>query len=438
MKNKSPVISIIGIPNTGKSTLFNRLVQKRKALVHSLPGMTRDVIKATMTIKDNQYNLQDTGGFFDDAKTINQEINKKVIKVSKESDLIIFLFDSKRDLLGFEKDLYLEIKKTNQNILHVMNKIDNPSTHFMPPSYYCLKADFILISADHNIGIGNLLDRIQEQLSDCESKTELPVEATKISFIGKPNVGKSSLINKLLNEDKIIVTPLPGTTRDSVEYELHRNNKVLQLVDNAGIRKMQKIQESTEKAAVIRAKKNIKNTDIILFILDISSKITREDMTISSLVVESHKPVIIVCNKWDLIQEKQDATHYHKKIRRRFNKLPYATIVFTSAVSKKGLFSILDHADRISENRSKDIKTSYLNKLIKDLVNEKKLYTVNNKRFDPKYCVIESRAPFFIRFYVTSVTRLKPHSEKYLKNRIRESLGVEGIPIFFKTIHNEK
>ncbi|MCP4217929.1 MAG: ribosome biogenesis GTPase Der, partial [bacterium] len=303
---KSPLITIVGVPNTGKSTLFNRLIGANKALVHSTPGMTRDIYKKDLDIENKSFKLQDSGGFFQDDKIITEEINKRIFREVEKSDLVLFLFDGRREMLGYEKDLFLEIKKLNDRIIPIINKVDHPRVFLLPNSYYALKEEFSNISAEHKEGIDELLERILESFEGY-NKPFSPDEEEhmRISIMGKPNVGKSSIINRILNDDFVIVSPIAGTTRDSVDLEIKRKGKTFILVDNAGIRKLQKVKESTESAAVIRAEKDIRNADIIIFVIDVSKKIDQNDLLIAHKLLKAAKPVIIAANKWDLVIEKE-------------------------------------------------------------------------------------------------------------------------------------
>jgi len=429
---KIPVITIIGVPNTGKSTLFNRLIGERKALIHSQPGMTRDIFRKTFEISNNLYHIQDSGGFFLDTDIITDEINRKIIEEANNSDLIIFLFDGRRELLDYEKDLFLNLRKINQNIIPVINKVDNPQTYFLPNSYYRLKLEYILISAEHNLGVDELLDSIETSLKGLSTANKLQVlPETRISIVGKPNVGKSSLINTILKKDCVIVSPLPGTTRDSVDLEIKINKKKFILVDNAGIRKLFKVKEDTESAAVIRAEKNIKKADLVIFVLDLSKKIDRNDLFIAKKILNSAKPVIITANKWDLINDPDKSQNILKKIKQRFNFFYFAPFILTSVKTGKNIQKIINLVEEIERTVDTKIKTSSLNTIIQNILREKKMIMNNNRIFNPKYATIESYNPLFIRFFIKTKSRLKPHIELYLKKRLIKDLGIEGIPIFF-------
>jgi len=438
---KIPLITIIGVPNTGKSTLFNRLIGKRKALVHSQAGMTRDIYKQLYKMNDKEFYLQDSGGFFPDDHIITEEINKRIYREAKKSDLVIFLFDGKRELLGYEKELFLEIKKISPKVIPVINKVDNPQSYILPSSYYQLKLDFLLISAEHNQEVEELIDAIDLHFSQYQTietppnNDNAPDRAKpRISIMGKPNVGKSSIINKILKDDCVIVSPLPGTTRDSVDIEVKREQKTFILVDNAGIRKLKKVKEGTESAAVIRAEKDIANADIIIFVIDISRRIDQTDLLIAQKILKSAKPVIVACNKWDLVsnEEKQRGQNLLSRAKESFNFLFFAPFVLVSALNGKNVFLLLDQAEAIHRKLSEKIKTAELNAVITGILQEKKFLTESNTLFKAKYVSIESYRPFFIRFYTHSERKLKPSHESYIKKRILQSFNLEGIPVFFK------
>jgi GTP-binding protein len=427
-----PLITIVGVPNTGKSTLFNRMIGRRKALVHSQAGMTRDIFRQKLKINEQWFNLQDSGGFFLNKDIINAEINKKIFKAAKNSQLIIFLFDGKRELLGYEKDLFLEIKKLHKIIIPVLNKVDNLDSYLQPQSYYSLKNDYIHISAEHNLGVEVLFDKISQALHRDNQPVSDLKSAARISIIGKPNVGKSSLINKILDDEMVIVSPLPGTTRDSVDLEVKRNQQMFVLVDNAGIRKLQKIAEDTESAAVIRAEKEMRNSDIIIFVIDISKRIDQNDMLIAQKIVRAAKPVIIAGNKSDLLGDNAGSNKFLALTQSRFNALHFAPIIAVSAQSGKNIFQMLDMAAALNDKLNVKIKISALNEIVKRVLREKKLTTSDKRIFSPKFISIESYRPFFIKFHCKSSQRLNDADELFLKKRLTQELDLIGIPIFFK------
>ncbi len=430
--NALPLITIVGVPNTGKSTLFNRILGKRKALVHNQPGMTRDIFRQKVEIGGHRVDLQDSGGFFPDKEIINAEINKKIFKAAEDSDLIIFLFDGKRELLGYEKDLYLQIRRLHKPIIPVINKADKMDAFLVPSSYYELKADLMQISAEHNLGVETLLEAVTNVLGDASQAVLEPLPAARISIIGKPNVGKSSLINKIVNDDLVIVSPLPGTTRDSVDLEVRRNQQTYILVDNAGIRKMQKIKEGTESAAVIRAENELRQTDVVIFVIDISKRVDQNDLLIAQKVVKAAKPVIIAGNKSDLLAPGTASDKFFAQARNRFHSLYFAPFIAVSALTGKNVFQMLDLAEVVTAKVDRKIQLSRFNELVKKLLREKKLTTADHKIFSPKYISIESQRPFFVKFHCKSSQRLNPSDEIFLKKRLTQELDFVGIPIFFK------
>jgi GTP-binding protein len=430
---KIPLITIIGVPNTGKSTLFNRLLGQRKALVHSDSGMTRDIFRNPWEINGKLFHLQDSGGFFPDDHIITAEINKRIFKAARDSDLVLFLFDGKRELLGYEKDLFLKIKKISPGVIPVINKVDKPESYLLPSSYWLLKEDFLLISAEHNLEIETLQEAIEKKFARYGPATDKFGNAsTRISIIGKPNVGKSSIINKILRDEQAIVSPIPGTTRDSVDLEVKRKDRRFILVDNAGIRKLQKVKEGTESAAVIRAEKDIRFADIIILVLDISTKIDQNDLLIAHKILKSAKPVIVACNKWDLVAGKEGSQKLLPAVKKRFNFFYFAPFLLVSALTGKNVFDLIDRAEAIHLKLEQKIKTPELNTRIQDILLERKFLTEPGWPFNPKYVSIESYRPFFIHFYTGSPHRLKPSHETYIKKRIIDVFNLEGIPVFFK------
>ena len=435
-----PLVTIVGVPNTGKSTLFNRLLGQRKALVHNQPGMTRDIFRQKVRLANHWIDLQDSGGFFPDKEIIAVEINKMIFRAAADSDLIIFLFDGKREMLGYEKDLFLQISKLHKKIIAVVNKADMLDSFLPPVSYYELHADLIPISAEHNLGVEVLIEELAKALAvnAVAGRKTYPREdfesaaAARISIIGKPNVGKSSLINRILNDDLVIVSPLPGTTRDSVDLEVRRNNQSFILVDTAGIRKMQKVKENTESAAVIRAENELRRSDIIIFVIDIAKRVDQNDLLIAQKVVKAAKPVIIAGNKADLLAAGTADNKFFARARDRFHDLYFAPFIPVSALSGKNVFQMLDKAQQINSKLDSKIQISRFNELVKGLLRERKLTTSDHRLFSPKYISIESMRPFFVKFHCKTNLKLNTSDEVFLKKRLNQELQFEGIPIFFK------
>jgi len=433
MPHRLPLISILGVPNTGKSTLFNRLIGERRALVHSQPGMTRDVFQKKFSWEGKSYLLQDTGGFFEGNDWLTAEIKKKIFQQAGRSDLIIVVFDGRRELLGYEKDFFLEIKRLHKPLILVINKIDHPEKHLPPSSYYSLKNDLVCISAEHNLGIEELGAAIVKEIGEMAAASANAEELPRLCIVGKPNVGKSSLANRILNDEKVIVSPVPGTTRDSIDLELRRNNRSFILVDNAGMRKLQKVKEETESAAVIRAEKSILKSDIIIFVIDLARDIDQNDLLIAKKIIQAAKPVIIAGNKWDLVEAKERRDNLLQDIRHKFNSLYFAQFIAVSAKTGKNINELIDRAIAIEQKQKQKIRVAALNKTVQEILKEKNLIDMNNARFAPKFVSIESQRPLFIKFFSKSNAQLKTSDELFLKKRLNRELGLEGIPLFFKT-----
>jgi len=433
---KLPLVTIIGVPNTGKSTLFNRLCGENKALVHSQPGMTRDIFQARCRIDDRVFMVQDSGGFFPDRQALSEAVNQRILDAAAESKAIIFLFDAKRDLLGYEKDLFLEVKKINRNLISVLNKVDNPESFICPASYYSLKVDFISIAATHNINLDALYGAVLQSLAGSDRPgDQLESHRQAIAVFGKPNVGKSTLVNAFLGREKMIVRPEPGTTRDSVESELKRNRATLLVIDNAGLRKKSKIAEETEIAGVIKAEKTLKKADVLIMVLDISRPLDQNDLLIAAVVQKAAKPVIIALNKSDLLEEPGLCERRAKEFRKRLHGLYFADMQVVSALNNKNVGKILDKTEEIYDKlHVKKIKTANLNKIIRLLLAERRYLTISGLPFQPKYFSVESYQPFFVKFHSKRKDRLRPADELYLKKRLLAEIGWQGIPVFFKLI----
>ncbi len=431
---KLPLVTIVGVPNTGKSTLFNRLSGEKKALVHSEPGMTRDLFKARCLLSERAFFLQDSGGYFPDKRAISAAINSRIVEAASASDLVIFLFDGRRELLGYEKDLYLEVQKINRNIIAVLNKVDNPENYICPVSYYDLKLDFITISATHNLNLEKLEEAILEVIGDGRQLRAPAGPSQTIAVFGKPNVGKSTLVNALIGRETMIVSPEPGTTRDSVEIEFTRNQSNLMLVDNAGVRKKSKVAEDTELAGIVRAEKNLRKADLILFVVDISRPLDQNDMLIAAEVRKAAKPLIIVLNKCDLLADPQLNDKRVKALRQRLHSLYFAAFQPVSALQGKNVNRILEKAEEIRTLlHETKIKTAVLNKIGRKLLAEKRYLTMSGRPLRVKYFSIESYQPLFIKFHSRQEDRLRATDELHLKKRFLAEIGWEGIPVFFKT-----
>lgn len=438
MKNKKlPRVVILGYPNAGKSTLFNRLLGQKKALVHSLPGMTRDLITGVARIDDREFLLVDTGGFADgQVDPISSIVKAKALEAARSADLLIFLLDGQRSLTAGEEELFLEIKKYNRPLLPVVNKVDRPESDPDLSDYYRLGVkDFITISAEHKLNLEYLKEKIREMLpaGPGESRAAGPSsKPLKIAIVGRINVGKSSLVNRLCGEERLLVSEIPGTTRDSVDTLITRNKKTYCLVDTAGIRKFSGTNDSREKAGIIRAQRNIDEADVICLVLDIQEFPTRQDAHIAGLACKSGKPMLIALNKWDLAEKQRvNPREVQEHVFSRLNFVDYAPLVFVSALTGQRVTKILDLAEEVYESSSRKVETPVLNRFWEKFSREHPPKTKDGSTLKVKYIVQKGiRPPAFVLFG-HSRGPLLPAYEKFLSDTFRRQFGFVGTPLRF-------
>jgi|YNPBryunderm2012_1023409.scaffolds.fasta_scaffold00005_45 GTP-binding protein len=434
---KLPRVVILGYPNVGKSTLFNRLLGQKKALVHSLPGMTRDLIEGVARVNRREFLLIDTGGFADGrVDPISIKVREKAMEAARAGDVLIFLVDGKRTLTAGEEELFLELKKLDRPLLVVVNKMDNPELEPDLSEFYRLGvSELITISAEHKINLEYLKEKILELLppgAEVVEEAETASRPLKIAIVGRINVGKSSLVNRLCGQERLLVSEIPGTTRDSVDTLIIRNKKAYCLVDTAGIRKFSGTRDSREKAGIIRAQRNIDEADVICLVLDVQEFPTRQDAHIASLAHKSGKPLIIALNKWDLVDKAQaNPVEVKNHVFHRLNFVEYAPLIFVSAKTGQRVVKILDLADEVYQSASRKIETSLLNRFWEKFSREYPPKARNGSVLKIKYLVQRSvRPPTFILFGHERA-QLLPAYEKFLASVFREQFGFFGTPLRF-------
>lgn len=424
-------VAIVGFPNVGKSTLFNRLLGEKKSLVHSQPGMTRDWVAATCTIEGRRFTLVDTGGFFDFADDpFSSQVKQKAWEASEEADFLIFVLDGKRELLPAERELYLTLAKLNKPMLLVVNKVDSPADEKNLGDFFRLGTEtFIPISAEHKRNLGLVEEHIRDLIPEQPETPEDP-QALKIALVGRINVGKSSLINLLSGQDKLIVSEIPGTTRDSSDTQIIRNKKIYCLVDTAGIRKLSRTRDQREKAGIIKAKKNIARADVICLVLDAGKFPTRQDTAIAYLARDSGKPLILALNKWDLVEKEPGVSHEYKA--RVFDKLEfvaYAPLLFISALSGKRVVKILDLAEEVYASATKKVPTARLNEFLAWVHKHHPPISKKKGKIKIKYMTQMKTSPPTFLLFTHSRVSLAPAYEKFFVNLLREKLDIYGTPI---------
>ena len=423
------IIAIIGRPNVGKSTIFNRFVEDRVSIVEDTPGVTRDRIYGKCTWLTKQLRVIDTGGIQLEDQPFDKEIKAQVDIAIEESDVIIFIVSGKDGITSDDMYIAKMLQKQKKPVVLAVNKIDDNSKMDNIYEFYNLGLnDPIAVSGIHGIGIGDLLD-------ECIKK--LPVKqkddydgSIKFAVIGQPNVGKSSLVNAILNEERVIVSNIEGTTRDAIDTPFVYNGQDYVVIDTAGIRKKGKVYENIEKYSVLRALSAIERSDVVLFVIDGEKGIREQDKHVAGYAYEAGKAIIIIYNKWDTV-EKDDTTinEVTLKIRNEFTYLSYAPIIFVSAKTKQRVKDIIPMINDVYNYATLRIDTSILNEVIMDAQMQTPAPAINGKRFKILYATQVSTMPPTFVLSVNDPKLLHFSYRRYLEHKIREAFGFDGTPI---------
>lgn len=430
---KIPTVALVGRPNVGKSTLFNRLVGKRISIIDDTPGITRDRIYGDVTHRDIRFHLIDTGGIDVTPELFNKEIMIQAEIAIEEADIIVLVADGKEGLTANDYAVRDMLFKSDKKVIVVINKVDNKKAEDNIYDFYELGFDeYIPISAEHSNGINNLLDTIVSNFKE-QDDVEYDESIIKFCVVGRPNVGKSSLANAILNEERVIVSNKAGTTRDAIDTPFTYNKKDYVVIDTAGIRKRGKLFERIEKYSVLRALKAIERSDVCLLVIDASEGIIEQDKHITSYIVDAGKAVVIVVNKWDTAKDKNaDIKEFTKLIRNEFQFMPYAPIVFLSALTKKRMHTLIPEIEKAFENTKKRVQTSTLNDIITEAVELTPPPSYKGKRLKVYYTTQIDIAPPKFVFQVNDKTLIHFSYERYLENKIRESFDFTGTPIILQ------
>jgi GTP-binding protein len=423
-----PQVAIVGFPNVGKSTLFNRLLGRKESLVHSLPGMTRDAVSALGEIRGTRLILTDTGGLGDPSEApLSAAIAEKAWTAARKSDVVLLVIDGKRELAPAEEELFFSLRKLGKPLLVVLNKVDSLVQEDRLGDYFNrLRTDAIVpVAAEHRRN----LDELEEALAALLPRGAAGVDAPRplrIVFIGRINAGKSSLVNRLCGEERLIVSAVPGTTRDSTDTYVVRNKKIFCLVDTAGVRRLSRTRDEREKAGIIRAKKDMSRADVLCQVIDAGEFPTRQDLAIAHLAFEAGKPLVLALNKWDLIPKGESPQVIKSTLYRGMPFVSYAPLVFVSALTGKGVVKILDRAGEVYESGSREVATPRLNEFLAWINAVRPPLTKTKRRLKVKYMIQKGvRPPTFVLFS-HSPAALLPAYEKYFLQALRERFDLWG------------
>lgn len=424
---KMPTVALVGRPNVGKSTLFNKLVGKKISIIEDTPGVTRDRIYSEINYFNYRFNLIDTGGIDVSKEIFNDEIKIQVEIAIDESDVIIFLVDGTEGITTNDLIVRDMLRRSNKKVIVAINKTDNSKSIDHKYDFYELGFEhYVEISGEHSRGITELLDLVVTDFPKYENMEK--DERIKFSIIGRPNVGKSSLVNALLGEERAIVSDVAGTTRDSTDSIFKYHDEEYVVIDTAGIRKRGKIYENIEKYSLLRSLKAIDRSDICILVIDSTVGIIEHDKHIVGMALEKGKGLIIVVNKWDVPNE-QSMKEYTNLIRNEFQFLSYVPIVFLSAKTKKRIHTLMPEVVRVSENIKKTVKTSLLNDVINDAYILNLPPSYKGKRLKIYFVNQESVCPPKFVFHVNNKNLVHFSYYRYLENKIRESFDFYGTPI---------
>lgn len=423
---KLPTVALVGRPNVGKSTLFNKIVGMKVSIIEDIPGVTRDRIYQEASYNNKRFYLVDTGGIDASKMDFNEEIKMQAEIAIDEADVVVFIVDGKEGLTSNDLLVRDILRKSDKKVIVAVNKMDVKSAKDNLYDFYELGFDtYIPISSIHNTGYIELMDTITTEFREIEEKED---ERVKLSIIGRPNVGKSSLMNALLNEERVVVSDIAGTTRDSIDSVLKYHNEEYLIIDTAGMRKKGKVFESVEKYSLFRSLKAIDRSDISLVVINAEEGITEHDKHIAGYAIERGKGLIFVVNKWDTVTD-STIKDFEKLMRAEFQFATYAPIVYLSALTKKRIHTLMPEVIKVSENIKRELKTSILNEVIQDAYRLNVPPSYKGKRLKIYFTSQTGIKPPKITFRVNNKGLVHFSYERYLENKIRENFDFTGTPI---------
>ncbi|MBO6206996.1 MAG: ribosome biogenesis GTPase Der [Lachnospiraceae bacterium] len=433
-KNRKPVVAVVGRPNVGKSTLFNALAGERLSIVKDTPGITRDRLYTDVEWLDKSFTLIDTGGIEPDSKDIILSQMREQAQIAIDTaDVIMFMTDVRQGLVDADSKVADMLRRSGKPIVLVVNKVDSYEK-MMPDVYefYNLGLDEPYpISASERQGLGDLLDKVISYFPEGMAETEED-DTPKVAIIGKPNVGKSSIINRLIGEKRLIVSDIAGTTRDAVDTRLKRNNKEYIFIDTAGLRRKNKIKEELEKYMIVRTVSAVERCDVAVLVIDATEGVTEQDAKIAGIAHERGKGMIVVVNKWDLVEkDNKTLNEFTKKIRDTLSFMPYAELLFVSAETGQRLPKLYEMIDVVIENHAMRVQTGVLNEIMAEAVALQQPPTDKGKRLRLFYITQASVKPPTFVIFVNDKELMHFSYTRYIENKIREAFGFQGTPLKF-------
>ena len=424
-------VCLVGKPNVGKSSIFNRLIKENKSIIMDTPGVTRDRIYGKVEYNNKRFHLIDTGGISLGDDDFQKDILAQATLAIDEADLVLFVVDGIEDIDASDRKVAEILHRSSKPVIVVVNKLDNDKRKDNLYNFYELGfSELVAVSASHNIGINELLNTITKDLPEEEIKEDNTI---KFSIIGRPNVGKSSLINAILNEDRAIVSDIAGTTRDAIDTKFKYNHEDITVIDTAGMRKKGKIYESVEKYSLIRSLKAIDRSDVCVLVIDASTGIIEHDKHIASYALDAGKGIVICVNKWDTINNPDsDIRHWKEEIKNEFQFIPYAHVVFLSAKTKKRVSTLMPEVINAYNNNRKEVKTSLLNNIIMEAVSLHEPPSYKGKRLKIYFVSQTGNCPPKFTFSVNNKGLVHFSYERYLENQIRNNIDFDGTPIILQ------
>ncbi len=431
-----PVVSIVGRPNVGKSTIFNRFIGSRKAIVDDQYGVTRDRHYGESFWNGREFNVIDTGGYLpEETDVMISGIREQVHIAIEESDVILFVVDTEAGITSLDEAVSQVLRQQNKPVLLVANKADNKERELNATEFYSLGfKELYPISALSGRGTGDLSDRIVELLPEEKDEPKSPIP--KLSIVGRPNVGKSSFINALLDDERCLVTDIPGTTRDSINSKMTYNGKDYILIDTAGLRKKAKVKENVEFYSTVRTDRALKECDVAILMLDAMRGFEEQDKRILREAANYNKGIVIVLNKWDLVPDKDTNVHreFEQYVYERVPMMRYVPIISASSLNRQRIHRVIDMADEVLQERKKTIKTSPFNNFIKRILKEKPLPVRRGVPLKIKYGTqVKSNPPVF-KFFMNKPEELPANYRRFIENRIRDEYGFKGVPITMRFV----